>query len=137
MIATNTLPAAPSKGRLITLWTLSGLVALAFISAGGLKLAGIPVMVELFDKVGFGQWFRYFTGIVQITGSALLLIPWTARLGVALIGCTMLGAIILHLFVLSTGPFAAVVPAILLVFVIAVGWKGRGDTATPYTRIQI
>jgi len=49
----------------------------------------------------------------------------------------MLGAMILHLFVLSTGPFAAVVPAILLVFVIAVGWKGRGDTTTPYIRIQI
>src|SRR5260370_26213 len=31
MIATNTMPAASGKGRLITLWTLSGLVALAFV----------------------------------------------------------------------------------------------------------
>jgi putative oxidoreductase len=99
------------------------------------KLTG-TTWVKVFEEIGFGQWFRYFTGIVQITGSALLLIPWTARLGAALIGCTMLGAMILHLFVLSTGAFAAVVPAILLVLVVAVGWKGRGgqeDTRTVLT----
>jgi hypothetical protein len=39
-------------------------------------------------------------------------------------------------FVLSTGAFAAVVPAILLVVVVAAGWKGRGgqeDTRTVLT----
>ena len=61
MITTNTLPAASGNGRLITLWTLSGLVALALVFVGGGKLAGTAAMVELFDKVGFGQWFRYFT----------------------------------------------------------------------------
>src|SRR6266542_2649637 len=62
MITTTTLPAASGKGRLITLWTLSGLVALAFVFVGGGKLAGTAQMVELFDKVGLGQWFRYLTG---------------------------------------------------------------------------
>jgi len=33
MITTNTLPAASGKGRLITLWTLSGLVALRLYSS--------------------------------------------------------------------------------------------------------
>ena len=61
MITTDKLAATTGKGRVITLWTLSGLVALAFIGAGGGKLAGTAVMVELFDKVGLGQWFRYFT----------------------------------------------------------------------------
>ena len=115
---------------------LRGALALVFFLIGIEKLTG-TTWVKLFEEIGLGQWFRYFTGIVQMAGSALLLIPWTARLGAALIGCTMLGAMILHLFVLGTGAFAAVVPAILLVFVIAVGWKGRGDTATPYIRIQI
>jgi uncharacterized membrane protein YphA (DoxX/SURF4 family) len=115
---------------------LRGAVALVFFLIGMEKLTG-ATWVKLFEEIGLGQWFRYFTGIVQITGSALLLIPWTARLGAALIGCTMLGAIVLHLFVLSAGSFAAIVPAILLVFVIAVDWKGRGDTATLCIRIQI
>src|SRR6266699_2023867 len=75
MITTNTLPAASGKGRLITLWTLSGLVALAFVFVGGGKLAGTAVMVELFDKVGLGQWFRYLTGLLEVAGGIGLLIP--------------------------------------------------------------
>ena len=116
-------------------WMLRGAVALVFFLIGMEKLTG-TTWVKLFEEIGFGQWFRYFTGIVQITGSVLLLIPWTARLGAAFIGCTMLGAIILHLFVLTTGAFAAVVPSVLLVIVMAVGWKGRGgqeDTRTVLT----
>jgi hypothetical protein len=35
MITTSAKPAASGKGRLITLWILSGLVALLFIGAGG------------------------------------------------------------------------------------------------------
>jgi putative oxidoreductase len=116
-------------------WMLRGAVALVFFLIGMEKLTG-TTWVKLFEEIGFGQWFRYFTGIVQMTGSALLLIPWTARLGAALIGCTMLGAMILHVFVLSTGAVAAVVPAIFLVLVVAAGWKGRGgqeDTRTVLT----
>src|ERR1700732_4149074 len=68
MITTNALPAPSRKGRLITLWTLSGLLALAFIGAGGGKSAGVPVMIEMFGKVGLGQWFRYFTGLLEVAG---------------------------------------------------------------------
>src|SRR5258708_35187384 len=75
MITTNTLPTASGKGRLITLWTLSGLVALAFVFVGSGKLAGTAQMVELFDKVGLGQWFRYLTGLLEVVGGIRLLIP--------------------------------------------------------------
>ncbi|MDP8981235.1 MAG: DoxX family protein [Acidobacteriota bacterium] len=117
-------------------WLLRGGVALVFFLIGMEKLTG-NTWVKLFEEIGFGQWFRYFTGIVQITGSVLLLIPWTARLGAGLIGCTMLGAIILHVFVLSTGPFTAVIPGILLVFVVAAGWKGRSGTEDPDTILSL
>jgi NAD(P)H-dependent FMN reductase len=72
MITTDTLPAASGKGRRTTLWILSGLVALVFMGAGGAKLAGAAAMVELFAKVGLGQWLRYVTGLLEVTaGSAL------------------------------------------------------------------
>jgi uncharacterized membrane protein len=75
MITTSTLPPASGKGRLITLWTLSGLVALAFVFVGSGKLAGTAAMVELFDKVGLGRWFRYFTGLLEVAAGIGLLIP--------------------------------------------------------------
>ena len=106
-------------------WTTRAAIALAFASFGVEKLFGSN-WVPLFAQIGLGQWFRYFTGAVQLTGSALLLIPRTARVGAALIGCTMLGAMFVHMFVLHAGA-NAIIPAALLGLVIAAGWKGRGE----------
>ena len=113
MITTNALPGTPRKGRLITLWTLSGLVAIAFIGAGGAKLAGVPVMVEMFDKVGLGQWFRYFTGLLEVAGGIGLLIPRYAFYAAGLLAIVMVGAIIAHVAVLGGSPAPAAVLLVL------------------------
>ena len=116
---TNALPANSGKVRLITLWTLSGLVALAFLGAGGSKLAGATAMVELFDKVGRGQWFRYFTGLMEVAGGIGLLIPRYAFYAASLLAVVMVGAIITHLTILNTSPAA---PVVLLVLTGTIAW---------------
>ncbi len=113
MTTTDKLPATTGKGRLITLWTLSGLVALAFIGAGGGKLAGTAVMVELFDKVGLGQWFRYFTGLLEVAAGIGLLISRYAFYAAVLLAIIMVGAIIAHVTVLGGSPAPAVVLFVL------------------------
>jgi putative oxidoreductase len=112
MITTNELPAATGKGRLIALWILSCLVALAFLGAGGAKLAGAAVMVDLFDKVGLDQWFRYFTGLLEVAAGIGLLISRYAYYAAVLLAIVMVGAIIAHVTVLGSSPAA---PAVLLV----------------------
>ena len=114
MIAANELAVAPGKGRLITLWILSGLVALAFLGAGGAKLVG--GMAEEFDKAGLGLWFRYFmyfTGLLEVTAGIGLLIPRYAFRAALLLAIVMAGAIIAHLTVLGGSPAAAVVLFVL------------------------
>lgn len=86
------------------------LLTLAFLGAGGAKLAGVPMMVQTFDAVGFGQWLRYLTGIVEIAGAALLWWPNRQVIGASVLGGTMVGAVLTHWFIL--GPSA--VPAIVL-----------------------
>lgn len=113
MTTTSALPAAPGKGRLITLWILSGLVALAFIVAGGVKLAGAAIMVELFAKVGLGQWFRYFTGLLEVAAGIGLLISRYAFYAAVLLAIVMAGAFIAHVTVLGGSPAAAVVLFVL------------------------
>jgi uncharacterized membrane protein YphA (DoxX/SURF4 family) len=113
MTTSNELPAASGKGRLIILWMLSVLTALAFIVAGGSKLAGVPAMVALFDKVGVGQWFRYFTGVVELTAGIGLLIPRYAFYAALALVVVMVGAIIAQLTVLAGSPVA---PLVLLIF---------------------
>jgi len=107
MILTDTLPVASSKGRLISLWILSGLLAVAFIAAGGGKLAGTAVMVDLFAKVGLGQWFRYFTGLLEVVGGIGLLFPRYAFYAAILLAIVMVGAVVAHVTVLGGSPAPA------------------------------
>jgi len=113
MVTTRALPAASDKGRRITLWILSGLVALVFIAAGGAKLAGAAAMVELFAKVGLGQWFRYFTGLLEVAAGIGLLISGYAFYAAVLLAMVMAGAFIAHATVLGSSPAAPVVLFVL------------------------
>ena len=116
MITAVERPAATGKGRLITLWILSGLVALAFIGAGSAKLAGGAAMVEAFDKVGLGHWFRYFmyfTGLLEVAAGIGLLIPRYAFYAALLLVIVMVGAVMAHVTVLGGSPAAALVLLVL------------------------
>lgn len=89
---------------------LRGFLTIAFLAAGGAKLAGVDMMVETFETIGLGQAFRYVTGLVEIVGAAFLWLPNRQVVGAAVLGGTMVGAVLTHSFVL--GPSA--VPAIAL-----------------------
>ncbi len=89
---------------------LRALLTLAFVGAGGAKLAGVEMMVATYETIGLGQWFRYLTGIVEIAGAILLWLPNRQVVGAALLGATMVGAVLAHLLIL--GPSA--LPAIVL-----------------------
>ena len=96
----------------VQVWTVRSLrilLALAFLAAGGAKLASVPAMVQIFDTLGFGQWFRYVTGVVEIAGAVALLIPSYAALGAAWLGITMFFGTLAHLFILHTSPAPALV----------------------------
>src|ERR1700691_626843 len=67
--------------RRIGAWTVQGIVAAAFLAAGFANLAGVPFMVELFEQIGLGQWFRVATGVVEVTGAVALLVPGLASVG--------------------------------------------------------
>ena len=81
--------------------------------------------------IGLGDWLRYTTGALQLLGAVALLLPASARVGAALIGLTMLGAIGVHLFVLPTGIGGAVIPAAFLGFAVAAGWRRPSDDEAP------
>ncbi len=90
---------------------LRALLTLAFVAAGLAKLAGVDMMVATFDAVGVGQWLRYVTGIIEVGGAVLLWLPRRQVLASALLGGTMVGAVLAHLFVLGA---AEGVPAVVL-----------------------
>ncbi|PWT81235.1 MAG: DoxX family protein, partial [Blastocatellia bacterium] len=62
-----------SRPVTIILWVLQIAVAAMFLIAGGSKLAGAAPMVDMYNAIGVGQWFRYVTGTIEV-GSAILLL---------------------------------------------------------------
>ncbi|WP_157730634.1 DoxX family protein [Variovorax sp. HW608] len=96
-------------------------LALTFCVTGSMMLLGVPVMVELFDRVGIGQWFRYVTGGLEIVGSGLLMRAATRLLGALLLFFIMGAAIATHLFVIGGYPVSAIVLGA------ACGWVFLGE----------
>ena len=122
-------PATPTrapqrKGANIALWVLQAFLALAFVGAASGKLLGKPEMVALFEAVGVGQWFRYVTGVLELAGALLIVVPRTKFFGAALLSVVMVGAVLTHLFILHNAPTAA---AVLLVLAGVVAWARRGE----------
>jgi uncharacterized membrane protein YphA (DoxX/SURF4 family) len=116
-------PTPQRKGMNIALWVLQAVLALAFVGAASGKLLGKPEMVALFEAIGIGQWFRYVTGLMELTGAFLIVVPRTKFFGAALLSLVMIGAVLTHLFILHNAPTAA---AVLLVFAGVVAWARRG-----------
>jgi len=107
-------------------WVLRGGVALAYVLFGLDKFPSAPAdtWVRFFDQVGIGQWFRYFTGGVELAGALLVLIPKTARAGLALLAITMTCAALIVTFRLHH-PADAIFPAIFCAILTAIWWSRR------------
>ena len=92
------------------LLAIKAVLTLAFVAAGFAKLSGQEMMVQTFEAVGVGQWFRYVTGIIEVGAAVLLWVKGMQFIGAGLLVCTMSGAVLAHLFII--GPSA--VPALIL-----------------------
>ena len=108
---------------IIALWVAQIALAAMFLFAGGSKLVGAPAMVDLFAAIGWGQWFRYVTGAIEISSAVALMIPSAAPFGAILLVPTMFGAATANLF-LGQSP---AVPLVLLLVAAAVAWTRRNQ----------
>lgn len=103
--------ASPSRLATILTWVLKIALAVAFGSAAVMKLTSQPAMVEHFNLIGFGPYFIYVTGAIELSSALLLLIPPTAFLGaLGLVGISLgayvaqigpLHGDVIHVFVLG------------------------------------
>ena len=97
------------RWKIMVLWGLKGLVAAVFLLAGSVKIFGLPMMVQEFQHMGLGKWFRYATGTLEVIGAITILMPGRAAFGAILLSCIMVGAILTHLFLIGGSPIPAVI----------------------------
>lgn len=116
----------------VGLWVLQGVTAIAILGAGVATVTGAAQPVQIFDAIGFGDWFRHLTGVLQVVGAVCLLIPRLAGLaGVAFVGMWV-GAVATHLFAIGGSPAPA---AVFLVLTVVIAWGRRRDTTALLARM--
>jgi putative oxidoreductase len=101
MSAAQTITAGARKRSVtIGLWIMRLLIAALFLSASYMKLSGQPMLIAEFDRVGLGQWFRYFTGFLELFGGIGVLIPPLSPFAAILLLMVDLGAFVAQVSVL-------------------------------------
>jgi uncharacterized membrane protein YphA (DoxX/SURF4 family) len=86
-------------------------LAVFFVLVGYSKFNSDPrsEWVEIFERIGMGQWLRYVTGVMQVGGAILMLPRRTLTVG----------AVMLDLFIV---PSPIVIVPLLLLMIIIVVW---------------
>ena len=106
-------------------WMIRLGVAVVFLIAGAEKFSATNPnshWVSMFTQIGLGEWFRYFTAVVEVLGAALILIPRTVLIGVALLAVTMAAAAVIVFFVLGQRG-ESLFPALIFLGLLGLGWK--------------
>ena len=98
-----------------TEWAIRISVAVVFVLTGVDKFLpnSSTYWIHVFGLIGFGDWFRYFTGIIEIIGGLLFLVPMATVAGAAILVVTMIGAMITQAAVLKH-PADSIFPALYL-----------------------
>ncbi|MEU1210025.1 DoxX family protein [Nocardia sp. NPDC005825] len=122
--------AAPSKLRNRVLWTLQIVLGLFFVIASGLpKFVGQADAVRIYNEIGWGDWFRYLTGLVEVSGGLGLMIPRLSGPAAAGLSITMVCAAATQAFLLGA-PSLAIFPLVLVGVFAWIAYERRASFAT-------
>lgn len=113
--------AGTGKKTNVALWVLQVLVAGVFFLAG---LSKMIFPLEIFHQIGWGMWFQYLTGVLEMVGAVALLIRRTSGVAaLAFVGLAIC-AVNFHVFVLDS----SLIPIALLGICAAIIAYGRRHT---------
>ena len=85
-----------------------------------MDVTGDPVMVDLFGRVGAGQWLRYVVGALELAAAVGLLVPRLAKLAAAGLVLLMVGAAVTNVAIIDESPL---MPLAYLVVAGIVAWR--------------
>ena len=113
------------KLRLIMTWLLRALLGLAFLGIGIEKLTGTMGTVPFFDAIGWGQWFRYATGALDVAGALLIFMPRWTSYGALMVTCSVgLGTILCFTKALYN-PMFPLVMTLLAATLVWLAWRPK------------
>ncbi|WP_372662460.1 DoxX family protein [Cohnella sp.] len=109
----------------ITSIVLQVILGLGFLMFGFMKF-GAKQMVQEFQRYGYSQGFRVFTGLIEVIGAVGMIVGiWHPQIAVVagiLLAATMIGAFITHIHIKDPGknmgaPFILLILSIVVVII--------------------
>ncbi|MFC7049136.1 DoxX family protein [Emcibacter nanhaiensis] len=98
-----------------TVWVLSLVLALVFVSLGLGKIAGVEAQLARYDSWGLPLWGVKALGAVELAGGVSLLIPRWALVGAFALSLEMVASAMMHF---SLNEDHLVMRALVLVFIL-------------------
>ncbi|MET9626840.1 DoxX family protein [Lentzea sp. NPDC006480] len=100
----------------IVVWILQIVLAVQFVLNGYALFT--DQFVAKFDDIGFGQWFRYFTGVLEIAAAIGLVIPRICGIAALALAGIMGGALLTELFLVDKG--GPVLPLVFMLWALVI-----------------
>ncbi len=121
---------APGRWRTIVVWALRMVLGALFLFVGITKLTGTANTVAYFAAIGWGQWFRYLTGVLDVVGAVLLFVPRWTWLGAVMLFSSVGSAALISLTVFRGdpnwgGPVTIAAPLVLTLLCALLAWMTR------------
>ena len=120
----------------VTLWAVQAVLALVFLSAGGMKLV-MPIEVLVAQSHMPGEFMR-FIGVCEVLGALGLILPGLTRIRAGLTPLAAYGLLIIMtgatLITVARGPVAEAILPLVVGTLAAVVARGRREWASAPTR---
>ncbi|MFC4494782.1 DoxX family protein [Streptomyces ovatisporus] len=124
-----------ARGKELSLRALQALLALFFVFASALpKLIAHSSAVEGFEEIGFGMWFMYAIGVLELAGGIALATPWLSGLSALALIALMVGAFITQVTLFEGRN--AYTPVLLMIVLGVVAWARRGTVTALAARLR-
>jgi putative oxidoreductase len=111
-----------ARASLALSWALQLGLAYIFARAGTAKLVSDPEMIRIFNWIGFGQWFRYVSGVVEVVGVVLILLPRFSVVGGLWLMATMFVAVLINVLITHSNPLPPIVLFVVAAAVTFLRW---------------
>jgi uncharacterized membrane protein YphA (DoxX/SURF4 family) len=90
--------AGPDRRTHLAVRTLQIVLALFFaVTSAGPKLVGHSSAAESFDRIGYGDWYMYLVGGLELAGAVALVIPILSGISALALMGLMIGAFVTQL----------------------------------------
>jgi len=113
-----------SRSRIMLV--LAGLLGVAMIGGGAMKLVGEAGQVTAFAAWGLPAWFRALVGTFEVLGGLLLIVPATTPVGSLILSTIMVGAFWVHA---AHGEWPHLVPVMVMLTLLLTIFRGNRDRA--------